>query len=53
MNGVLGYESALVRLYWAGPGTTWGNGMNFVVNHAPGSGLIARPIDGQYSTLPL
>ena len=27
MNGVLGRDSALVKLYWAG--TTWANEMNF------------------------
>ena len=27
--------------------------MNFVMNHAPGAGSIARPVDQQSSTLPL
>ena len=42
MNGVLGHNSALVKLYWAG--ATWANEMNFVMNQAPGTGLIAQPI---------
>ena len=40
MNGVLGDDSAFVRLY-TGPRTTWVNKMNFVMNHAPGAGLLA------------
>ena len=36
MNGVLGHDSALVRLYWGG--TTWANEVKFVMNHAPGAG---------------
>ena len=27
--------------------------MNFVMNHAPGAGLIAQPVDQQSSALPL
>ena len=38
MNGVLGHDSGFVRLF--GPGTTWANERNFVVNHAPGAGSI-------------
>ena len=37
----------------AGPGTTWANELNFVLNHAPGAGSIARPVDQQSSALPL
>ena len=32
-------------------GTTWTNEMNFGMNHAPGAGLIALPVDMQYSAL--
>ena len=27
------------------PGTTWANEMNIGLNHAPGAGLIALPVD--------
>ena len=37
-----------VRLYWARD-----NEMNFVVNHAPGAGSIARLVGQQSSALPL
>ena len=30
---------------YTGPGTTWVNKRNFVMNHAPGAGLIAEPVD--------
>ena len=43
MNGVLGHDSAIARLYWAG--TIWANEMSFVMKHAPGAGLIDRPVD--------
>ena len=33
--------------------TTLANEMNFVVNHAPGAGLIAQPVSQQSSVLPL
>ena len=36
------------RLYWAG--TTWANEMNFVMNHSPGVGSIAQPVDLQSNT---
>ena len=39
MNAVLGHKSTLFG--YTGPGTTWANEMNFVLNHAPGAGLIA------------
>ena len=45
MNAVLGYCKAIL-----GRGK---HGMNFVMNHAPGAGSIARPVDQQSSTLPL
>ena len=32
---------------YTGPGTTWGNEMNFVMKHAPGAGSIARPVKQQ------
>ena len=49
--GVLGHDSAL----WAytGPETNWANDINFVMNHAPGAGSIARPVDQQSNALPL
>ena len=34
-------------------GSTWADEMNFAMNHAPGVGSIARPVDQQSSTLPL
>ena len=42
MNGVLGQDRALVRLYWAGD-----NEMNLVMNHTSGKpvGLVARSFD--------
>ena len=43
MNGVSGHDSALYG--YTGPGTTWVNEMDFVKNHAPGAGSIARPVD--------
>ena len=42
MNGLLGQDSALSRLYWA-------NGMNFVLNYTPDAGSISRPVDQQPS----
>ena len=42
MIGVLGHDSALKG--YTGPGTTWANEMNFVMNLAPGTGSIARPV---------
>ena len=39
MNDALGYNSVLE--YCTGPGTTWANVMNFVLDHAPGAELIA------------
>ena len=35
------------------PGTTWANGMNVVIIHAPGAGSIVRPVAQQSSALPL
>ena len=49
MNGILGNDSALQ----GHTGTTWTNEMNLVMNHAPGAGLIAPPVDQQSSALPL
>ena len=51
MIGVLGHDSALVRLYWVG--ATGANEMNFVIKHAPGAGSIARPVGQQYNALQL
>ena len=47
LNGVLGRDSVLVRLYWAG--TTWAYEMNFAMNHAPGARSLARPVAQQSS----
>ena len=38
---------------WISEITTWANEMNFVMNHAPGAGSIARPVGQQSSALPL
>ena len=51
MNAVLGHDSALVRLYWAG--VNLGNEMNFVMNCTPGAGSLAQPVDQQSSVLRL
>ena len=51
MNGVLGHDSVLY--VYTRPGTTWANEMNIVVNHAPGAGSIAQPVNYQSSMLPL
>ena len=51
MNAILGINSAL-QIYTC-LGTIWANEMNFVMNHAPGAGSIARPVDQQSSALPL
>ena len=51
MNGVIGREPAVegyTRLW-----TTWSNMMNLGLNHAPGAGLMAWPVDLQSSMLPL
>ena len=50
MNGVLGHDSALLRLYTE-PETTWANVMNFVMNLAPVAGSIARPVGQQSSDI--
>ena len=47
MNGVIGHDSALQGL--TREMATWANEINFDMNHAPGVGLIARPVD-IYST---
>ena len=51
INGVLGHGSELYG--YTGPGTTWANGMYFVMNHVPGAGSPAQPVDQQSSALPL
>ena len=40
-----------VRLHWTG--VNLGKWDEFVINHDPGAGLIARPVDQQSCTLPL
>ena len=42
MIGVLGHDSAMSG--YTGLGTTWANETNFVVNLAPGAGLITQPV---------
>ena len=42
MNDVLGHDSALKG--FTDVGITYANEMHFVMNHAPGAGLIARPV---------
>ena len=42
MKGVLCHDSALVRLYLAGNKL---DKMNYVMNHATGTGLIVQPVD--------
>ena len=49
--GVLGHDS--VSQGYTGQDTTWANEINFVMNHAPGAGSIARPVDQHSSALPL
>ena len=51
MIGVLSHDSALKGC--SGPGTTWTNEMNFVMNHDLGAGSIVLPVDQQSSALPL
>ena len=48
-------EFLRTRFYtdYTGPGKTWSNEMNFVMNHAPGAGSITQPVDLQSSALPL
>ena len=50
MNGSLDHDSALKG--YTGPGTILANEINFVMDHAPGAGLIACPVDQQSSALP-
>ena len=51
MNGVLVHDSALFGYTW--PVANRVNGMNCVLNHAPGAGSIARPVDLQSGALSL
>ena len=51
MNGALGHELELQD--YTGRGPTWANGKMFGMNHAPGVGMITRPVDEQPSVLPL
>ena len=53
MNDVLGHDFALEGYQYTGPGTTWSNEMNVVMNHAKGAGSIARLVNQQSSALPL
>ena len=38
MKGVYGHDAILQG--YAGPGTTWANEMNFVMNHVSGAGCF-------------
>ena len=49
MNDVSGHNSTL--LGYTVSGTTWANEMNLVMNHDPGAGSIARPVDPQSTTV--
>ena len=49
MSGVLGYDFALKG--YTGLGTTWANGMSFVMNHAPSAGSIPWPVDQQSTAI--
>ena len=49
MIDVLGHDFALSGT--TGQGTTWASELNFVMNHTPGAGSIAGPVDQQSSTL--
>ena len=48
MKRILYNDSALKG--YTGPGTTWANGMNFVIDYTPGAGSIARN-DGTHNYL--
>ena len=48
MKSVLGYDYG-----YTGPGTTWANEMNFIMNHVLGAGMIAQPVFQQSSGLTL
>ena len=52
MNGVLGHESILRGAVILGRAQR-ANGMNFVMNHTPGAGSIARLVNQQSSVIPL
>ena len=45
MNGIQGHNSPLHC--YTETETTWANEMYYGVNHAPGAGLITRPVDLQ------
>ena len=47
------FKTTIVQLDYTGPGTTLAIEMNFVMNHAPGAGSLASPVDQQSSMLPL
>ena len=49
INGALGRNSALQG--YLESGTTWANEMHCGMNHAPGAGSIARPVDLQPSAI--
>ena len=50
MNGVLSHGCTLQG--YTGPWTTWANEMNFVMNRAPVTGLLTRPVDQGAYTVP-
>ena len=46
------FDAMILHLQgYTGPGTTWTNEKNFVMNYAFGAGLITRPVDQQSSAL--
>ena len=47
MNCISNHDSALKA--YTGIRTSWANEINFGINHAPGAGSIAGPIDRQSS----
>ena len=50
VNGVLGHNSELLRLYWTRDNL--GEWDEICKNHVPGTGQIAQPVDLQSSVLP-
>ena len=50
MNGALGCDSTSKAILGQGQ---LGNEMNYVMDHAPGAGLIDQPVNQQSSQLPL
>ena len=49
MSGVLDHVAALKG--YNGPGTIWANEINFGMNHVPGAGLTALPVNLQSTVI--